>query len=611
MNAKLYELIEQYEKTKSKTLETKIKTAFSPFSSGSAALVQINSVIGDFKYNAKKILEYINLAENIEVELVIFPEYALCGYPISDLAKKHPQIVSENEKYLKVIAKKVKNTSVIIGYLKKEGTEVFSALALLQNGEIKDIIKKPLPSTFCDFNVCECCENKETKKIFEISGKKYLVSLSHEIKATEQVHAIIDCAITPTRSKKEIELKKLFSSKLNTPLIFVNQVGAVDNISFEGTSRIYNAKGELLARLKAFEEQFLIVNLEKNLGEIYPLYTEQKAKNTFLLDYEDDLERTYKTIIQGIKNYFDKNGLKRAVLGLSGGLDSTVSAVLLADALGKENVLGISMPSAITSQESKFDGEVLAKNLGINYFELPIKNIVQTVSADFSSLFSEIEKNWNFRYTQSYTMDNIQARTRATILWGISNEFGSCIPIATSDKSELYMGYATINGDMSGGFAPIADVTKTKLFALAKWLNENREQKNAIPESIINKRPSAELAINPETNKALLAEEALMPYEFLDEIIWRFENKKENFEDMIDSEFVYEREHEVSREQKTVWLERFYSRMTKAAYKLSIFPPTVLVDSYSINKNEYRQPICSGRVNYKQLSEEEITKTFN
>ena len=192
-------------------------------------------------------------------------------------------------------------------------------------------------------------------------------------------------------------------------------------------------------------------------------------------------------------------------------------------------------------------------------------------------------------------------------LWGISNEFGRCLPIATSDKSELYMGYATINGDMSGGFAPIADVPKTKLFALARWINENREVKNAIPESVILKKPGAELAIDPKTGKPLIAEDALMPYEFLDEIIWRIENRKEYYQDMLNSEFLYEKKKKVPKEQKIEWLDKFYRRMSTALYKWSILPPSVIVDSRSINKYDYKQPITSSRINYKGSTKEEIT----
>lgn len=204
-------------------------------------------------------------------------------------------------------------------------------------------------------------------------------------------------------------------------------------------------------------------------------------------------------------------------------------------------------------------------------------------------------------------MDNIQARARAVILFGISNEFESCIPIATSDKSESYMGYSTINGDMSGGFAPIADITKTKLFALARWLNKNREVKNAIPDSIIQKRPGAELAIDPNTGKTLCAEDALMPYEFMDEIIWRIENKNESYNQILNSEFLYERNHKITKEQKNEWLNKFYKRMSSALYKASIMPPFVIIDTQSINKNDYYQPITS-KINYKGFSSEEIEK---
>jgi NH3-dependent NAD+ synthetase len=173
------------------------------------------------------------------------------------------------------------------------------------------------------------------------------------------------------------------------------------------------------------------------------------------------------------------------------------------------------------------------------------------------------------------------------------------------------MGYATINGDMSGGFAPIADVTKTKLFALAKWLNKNREIKNAIPQSIIEKRPGAELAINPKTGKPLLAEEALMPYEFLDEVIWRVENLHQTINDMLDVEFVYERENSLSKEQKTDWLEKFFRRMSYSQYKWTIMAPAPIVDAHSINKAEYSQPIIASGIDYKKTSIEYKKQILN
>ena len=385
---------------------------------------------------------------------------------------------------------------------------------------------------------------------------------------------------------------------LSFPKIYLNSVGATDYKSFEGESKAYNCDGEIIAQAESFEEQLVIFNMKENIGVISPVLA-KSVKTEFSLDYEDEMEYTYKTLVQGIRDYFAKCGLKRAVLGLSGGLDSTVSAVLLVDALGKENVLGVSMPSKLTSEESKSDAKALAENLGIAFVEKTIKPMFDTTNECLQSIFTEVEKTWECRYKESFTSDNIQARSRAMYLWGIANEFASCIPIATSDKSELYMGYATINGDMSGGFATIADVTKTKLFALARWLNKNREEKNAIPESVILKKPGAELAIDPKTGKTLNAEDALMPYEFLDEIIWRVENKHEAYEELLDTEFIYEKKYSLSKEQKIEWLNKFYKRMATSIYKSSIMPPYVVLNSNTINKNIYYHPITAGKINYK------------
>ena len=209
------------------------------------------------------------------------------------------------------------------------------------------------------------------------------------------------------------------------------------------------------------------------------------------------------------------------------------------------------------------------------------------------------KKKWDEKFEQSFVIDNIQARSRAVFLWGISNAFKSCIPIATSDKSEAYMGYATVNGDMSGGFAPIADITKTKLFALARWMNENRKEKNAIPESVILKPPGAELVINPKTGKTLTAEEALMPYEFLDEVIWRIENNAETYFQMFNSKFVYETKHNLSKEQKEEWLDKFFKRMSNALYKWTLMPPSIIIEEHSINKAEYSQHVLTNGIEYK------------
>ena len=659
---RIYKLSEEYDNgADAKIIEKELKELLRPFKKGSIGLAQINPIAGNIEYNAKKVVKYITHAQNIGLDLVVFPELVLMGYPIEDTIDRHPIIVEENIKWLKEIAKITTSTTAIVGFVEPRkydhltGKKYFNSVAVLQNGKISGIIRKSLLPTYSEFNDYRYIEpspvvgsqKPETlggfdensiencPKTNEINGLKYGISICEdcwnnkeffndttlysidpiEELAQENPDVFINCSASPTRAKKE-QLKhnmlSFISKKYKTPIVYVNQVGAIDNSSFDGSSRVFDKNGKLLARAKSFTEQFLIVNPHQNLGKIYPLtkglektLTEAKI---YTLEYEPDLERTYKTIVQGIRDYFNKTGFKRAVLGLSGGLDSTVCAVLLADAIGAENVFGVSMPSKITSKESKTDAEKLANNLGINFTEAPIKDMVDTTNNCLQDLFKTVESKWNCRYKQSFTMDNIQARSRAIFLWGISNEFDRCLPIATSDKSELYMGYATINGDMSGGFAPIADVPKTKLFALARWLNKNRTVKDAIPEAIILKKPGAELAIDPKTGKPLIAEDALMPYDFLDEVIWRIENKKEHYYDMLESEFLYEKSNTVSKEQKIEWLNKFYRRMSTALYKWSILPPSVIVDSRSINKYDYKQPITSSGINYKGLSESEISQ---
>lgn len=626
---------------------------------GNIVIAQINPTPGHVEHNAQKVMKYIKAAEGIGVDLIVFSELVLMAYPIQDTIDRHPIIVEENVKWLKEIAKQTKKTHAVVGFVEPRdgariGKRYYNAAAVLGEGKIKGIIRKCLLPTYSEFNDyryfepspvvgCQPAESLgyfgkdkivKTSGLIEIHNHKYAIVICEDgwadkdfftypmyeidpvqILAKEKPDILINISSSPTRAKKEQLKHNMFSfvsKKYNLPIVYSNQVGAMDDISFDGSSRLYSAKGELIARNKSFEEQFSVINPIKSEGCIYPLTKELEKTLTshkvFSLNYEPDLERTYKTIVQGIRDYFKKNGLKRAVLGLSGGLDSSVSAVLLADALGPENIFGISMPSKITSQESKDDAKLLAENLEINFATAPIKEMVNMINEELYPLFNEVEKKWDLRYKHSFVQDNIQARSRATLLWAISNEFSYTIPIATSDKSELYMGYATINGDMTGGFAPIADVPKTKLFALARWLNKNRVQKNAIPESIILKPPGAELAMNPKTGKTLKAEEALMPYDFLDEIIWRIENKHESYNDMIHDKFLYEKKHHVDLEQKKGWLDKFYLRMSKALYKWYILPPSVIVEGRSINKSDYRQPITSGKIDYKGQSENEIAK---
>ena len=530
------------------------------------AIAQINMIAGNLEYNSNKIIENIKKAESLGAELIVFPAKTLLGYGMSDFVNRFEFIVEQEKKWLEKIAEHTKNITALIGFTEKKSEEY---IAIIKDGKI-------------NYYSMQDSDIISSKLVY--AGDEFLIKMD---------------SIPSKTNSFEYRVKNIsqLAKKYELPVVEVNQVGAIDNNSYAGLSMVCNSNGEITAILKDFEEDLLCINPYNKI----PLkLLQNKIQEEFSLDYEWDLERTYKSLVQGIRDYFQKCGLKRAVLGLSGGLDSTVCAVLLVDALGKENVYGVSMPSKLTSQESKTDAEDLAKNLGIGFYEASIKPMVDTLNNCLDDIFKQVQKSWDCRYKKSFTQDNIQARSRAMYLWSISNEFESCIPIATSDKSESYMGYATVNGDMSGGFAPIADVTKTKLFALARWMNENRTQKNDIPEAILLKKPGAELAIDEKTGKTLNAEDALMPYEFMDEIIWRIENKHDSYEQLLESEFIYEKKFKISKEQKIEWLDKFFRRMSTAIYKWSILPPSVIVDFETINKSKYYQPITSGSVNYKK-----------
>ncbi|HEY9687388.1 MAG TPA: NAD(+) synthase [Coleofasciculaceae cyanobacterium] len=589
------------------------------------------------------------------------------------------------------------------------GKSYFNSLVVLGEGRIKGIVRKSLLPTYAEFNDDRQFERApasglqppeslgqaswgfdkpaESGTPVNVHGHTYGISVCEDIwndladkrpteeqrnqleffarnlytrdimaeAAAHNPEVFINSSASPSRSRKEPLKDNMlphFSTLYRKPVIYVNQVGAIDEHSYDGSSRAYNADGQLIARSKSFEEQFQIINPLWGEGKIYPLAPglsdskDKQVSKVFDPDDESDLGRTYHTIIQSLRDYFKKTGHTRAVLGLSGGLDSTIAAVLLADALGPENVLGVTMPSKISDTSSRADAEILAKNLGIHVTNSGIARMVNVACKTLEALLGgplhgaepktrwekfkqqigkfmtwpfrklwntalgTMPKSWGERIKESTTLGNIQARLRALVLWSITNEYKGTLPIATSDKSELYMGYATINGDMSGGFAPIADVTKTKLFALGRWMNQNRSVKNAIPAVILAKPPGAELEIDPETGKPITAEKANMPYPFMDEIIWRLENKGESYQDMLKSPFWYEQKHEVPPEQKRIWLDRFYRKMAAAVFKWTLLPPGPIVDSRGINKIDYQQPITA-KVRYQGHTPAEIKKVLD
>ena len=574
-------------------------------------LAQVNPIVGNLDYNYEKISSSLDYATANNADLTIFSQLALFGSPVLDLLIKYPRLLAHSSEYIKKIEQLSQNTPFLCGFCEcanPDDNTCYNSLGFFADGKLKKVIRKsilPFKDEFFDGRSFVSYPFEPDDRIIEFKDKRFFVLFSNEIFNSDIVNSA--CNLSPdyvicvasfiSRTHRNEVLNSALnqiSQSLKARVLFVNQTGATDSFVTYGQSRVIN-NGKIVAQARAFDEDNLIFNTSGDKNRI-----EQSPDSTFLmqdlfnLDYDADLERIYGTVKLGIKDYFSKNNFKTAVLGLSGGLDSTVCAVLLADVLGPNNVIGVSMPSSITSKESKDDAGCLAKNLGINFYQVPIGQMTQASSVTFDDAFEKIELNRSQKRVQgSLTFDNIQARSRAMILWGISNEFSSALPIATSDKSELYMGYATINGDMSGSFAPICDITKTKLFALGRWLNKNSQFKDAIPQSVLTKPPGAELAINPDTGKPLTAEEALMPYEFLDEVIWRIEVKKQDLDSMLDDKFIYETKNKLDKDTKKAWLNKFYKRLSTSTFKGSLMPPGVICDYASINKCVSLMPITA------------------
>ena len=341
---------------------------------GNIGLAQINLVAGGLEENTNKILEYIEKAKNLNLDIIVFPKHSLLGCELNDFINRYPFILNNIDKYLNIIKEVTENITVIVGFIDKNKKHVY---AIIRNKQIEHIL-----------------DNTEfiTSKLIN-DGVEFLIhptSLPSKLNSESIRH----------------EFLEKYSRENKRVILDINQVGAIDCYSYNGESCAYDENGKLFARACAFEEELLVVDTYNKIGTISISHIPEMQLD-FSLNYEEDLERTYKSIVQAIQDYFKKCGLKRAVLGLSGGLDSTVCAVLLVDALGKENVYGVSMPSKLTSIESKSDALLLAENLGIGFSETPIKEMHDTTTSCFEKLFEQVEQNWGCRYKTSYTQDNI------------------------------------------------------------------------------------------------------------------------------------------------------------------------------------------------------------
>ncbi len=496
------------------------------------ALVQLNYTIGDFEKNVLRIKQAIGKAKNEKADLVVLAELAVCGYPPLDFLE-FGDFINRCSQSVEEVAKECTGIAAIIGCPSVnpglEGKNLFNSAFFLADGKIKDVIHKALLPNYDVFDEYRYFEPGKKFHNIELKGMKISITVCEDLwnieddpmyiscpmdeLAKESPELIVNIAASPfdyMHAEKRKAILKRNALKYNLPLVYVNHVGAQTELIFDGGSLTMDEKGEVVHELNSFEEDFVVVELENGKWK--------KNAKTILTGsggINSKPQRIHDALILGIRDYFSKQNFSKAILGLSGGIDSTVVLYLAAKALGEKNVRAVLMPSAFSSKGSVDDSVTLAENLGTPYEIISIEKIFQEYLISLQKQFQDLAFN--------VAEENIQARVRGNILMALSNKFGYIL-LNTSNKSELAVGYGTLYGDMAGGLSVIGDVYKTEVYELTSYINREREM---IPQAIISKPPSAELRPNQKDT------DSLPEYKILDAILVRYVEWRKGPKDII------------------------------------------------------------------------------
>jgi len=485
------------------------------------ALAQINCTVGDLESNFKKIKDYIQKAEEFGTDIIAFPELALTGYPPEDLLLK-PKFIDDNLENLKELVKVVNNIVVIVGFVDKKGKDIYNAATIIYQKKIMGVYHKTLLPNYGVFDEKRYFRAGDELGVFGFGQCIFGVNICEDIwhkdgpirlQAKTGARLIFNINASPYYTGKIKEREKITQAQAKSNRAFIaytNLVGGQDELIFDGQSMVVDNKGKIIARAGAFKEDLLVRDLDipassiKTSRRIITITKEIPHKNKIWLSRKEakplePVAEIYQALLLGLKDYVSKNGFQKVVIGLSGGIDSSLVATLAADALGKDNVIGIFMPSRYSSSESETDARLLAQNLGIKFITISIEQIYKIYLMVLESPFFGLERD--------ITEENLQARIRGNILMAFSNKFGWLV-LTTGNKSEMSTGYATLYGDMAGGFAVIKDVPKTLVYKLAKYRNSLR---SVIPERVLTKEPTAELKPNQKDRDTLPAYETLDP----------------------------------------------------------------------------------------------------
>jgi NAD+ synthase (glutamine-hydrolysing) len=477
-------------------------------------LAQINGIVGDLAGNRHRILEAYRDLVARGAELVVFPELAVCTYPPRDLLFRK-RFVEDVEATTREIAAGIGAVPAIVGTIEANrngrGRPAFNAAAVCHQGRIAATARKCLLPTYDVFDEDRYFEPADHPLVWEHAGRRIGLTICEDIwthqsiptrrlysaspvneLSTQKLDLVLNLSASPWHSTKENVRRTLVADlarACHCPAVYVNAVGGQDELLFDGRSLACDATGRLVAGLAAFREDLRVADLTTPAADIAPTFDQHEMRDI------------YDALVLGVRDYAHKTGFKTALLGLSGGIDSALVAVLAAEALGPQNVIGVSLPSAISSQHSRDDAAALARNLGLRYDTLAIADVVAAAEHTLAPLFAGRPRD--------IAEENIQARARGLLLMAVSNKFNSLL-LTTGNKSELAVGYCTLYGDMCGGLAVISDVFKTQVYALSRWINRDRE---IIPAHTIAKAPSAEL--RPDQTD----QDSLPPYDLLDAIL--------------------------------------------------------------------------------------------
>ena len=583
------------------------------------ALAQINPTVGDIPGNTAKVLDYLDRARDADADLVAFPEMATTGYPPEDLLFK-TSFLNENVAAMKQVAAASEGIAVVLGYVNivsldhgpdGMGPQITNAAALSYGGKLIDIYHKIFLPNYGVFDERRYFQKGSVCPVYRINGVEIGINICEDIwypvgPTTVQCRAgaelIVNINASPFHAGKRAFREEMISQRASDhglTVAYVNTVGGQDELVFDGDSIIYDAAGNLAARGPAFEEALIIADLEfpddlspaisKNsfpAADVEAVGTPKSiivsvavTSSKAVLQAEpiasgmEEAEEIYRALVLGTGDYLRKTGFSKALVGLSGGIDSALTATVAVDALGQDNVVGITMPSRYSSEGSISDSKKLAENLGLDLWEVPIGPAHQAFTDMLEERFQGTEAN--------VAEENVQARVRGNVLMTVSNKFGWMV-LTTGNKSEMAMGYATLYGDMAGGFAVLKDVPKTTVYELCRWRSRHGRSfgtmDDVIPAAIIDKPPSAELRDDQ------LDADSLPAYEILDPVVKAYVEDDFSYQDMVDQGF------------DPLVVRQVISAVDRNEYKRRQAPPGVKITPRAFGKdrrlpivNRYRQ----------------------